>query len=253
MEIVEFFAERNVITFMLLFARVGGLMVFFPFYSHNQIPFTVKASFSFFLTIFLFPLAKIQSGVYYVIIGIISEAVLGLCAGLFLGIVFAIMQLAGEQISMIMGFSMASVLDPQTGVSSPVISNIINFLALMTFLAFDGHHLILLFIANSIDSVPLGGFYSGRAAADYAVKAMTNLFTFGFIISFPILALSLLSDLIFGMLMKTMPQFNLLVVGYPIKITIGFAVLIAILAGMMELFKTLILRVINDLPSLFFV
>ena len=113
MEIVEFFAERNVITFMLLFARVGGLMVFFPFYSHNQIPFTVKASFSFFLTIFLFPLAKIQSGdVYYAIIGIISEAVLGLCAGLFLGIVFAIMQLAGEQISMIMGFSMASVLDP---------------------------------------------------------------------------------------------------------------------------------------------
>ena len=66
---------------------------------------------------------------------------------------------------------------------------------------------------------------------------MINLFTFGFIISFPILALSLLSDLIFGMLMKTMPQFNLLVVGYPIKITIGFAVLIAILAGMMELFR----------------
>ena len=66
------------------------------------------------------------------------------------------------------------------------------------------------------------------------------------------MALSLLSDLIFGMLMKTMPQFNLLVVGYPIKITIGFAVLIAILAGMMELFKQLALRVINDLPSLFF-
>ena len=81
---------------------------------------------------------------------------------------------------------------------------------------------------------------------------MINLFTFGFIISFPILALSLLSDLIFGMLMKTMPQFNLLVVGYPIKITIGFAVLIAILAGMMELFRQLVLRVINDLPSLFF-
>ena len=67
---------------------------------------------------------------------------------------------------------------------------------------------------------------------------MINLFTFGFIISFPILALSLLSDLIFGMLMKTMPQFNLLVVGYPIKITIGFAVLIAILAGMMELWPS---------------
>ena len=153
---------------------------------------------------------------------------------------------------MIMGFSMASVLDPQTGLSSPVISNIINFLALMTFLAFDGHHLILLFISNSLTHIPLGGFYPSPDIVQYASKSMINLFTFGFIISFPILALSLLSDLIFGMLMKTMPQFNLLVVGYPIKITIGFAVLIAILAGMMELFRQLVLRVINDLPSLFF-
>ena len=253
MEIVQFFAEQRVITFMLLFARLGGLMVFFPFYEHNQIPMTVKVSFSFFLTIFMFPLANVQGGgAYYIFIGILGEVVLGLCAGLLLSIVFAIMQLAGEQISMIMGFSMASVLDPQTGINSPVISNIINFLALMTFLAFDGHHLILLFIASSIQAVPLGGFYPDHNVVDYTVKAMVNLFMFGFILSFPILALSLLSDLIFGMLMKTMPQFNLLVVGYPIKITIGFAVLIAILSGMMTLFKELSIRVINDYPTLFF-
>ena len=97
-----------------------------------------------------------------------------------------------------------------------------------------------------LDDIP------GPDIVQYASKSMINLFTFGFIISFPILALSLLSDLIFGMLMKTMPQFNLLVVGYPIKITIDFTVSIAILAGMMELFKQLALRVINDLPSLFF-
>ncbi|MGP1485586.1 MAG: flagellar biosynthetic protein FliR [Campylobacter sp.] len=253
MEIVNFFAEQRIVAFMMLFARLGGLMAFFPFYSHNQIPTTVKISFSFFLTLFLFPLANVQVGdIKYVFIGIISEGMLGLCAGLFLSIVFAIMQLAGEQISMIMGFSMASVLDPQTGISSPVISNIINFIALMTFLAFDGHHLLLLFISNSIDAIPLGGFYPGQNLVDYSTKSMVNLFMFGFVISFPILALSLLSDLIFGMLMKTMPQFNLLVVGYPIKITIGFSVLVAILAGMMEVFKELVLRVINDLPSLFF-
>ena len=253
MELVEFFAPERVITFMLLFARIGGLMLFFPFYGHEQIPMSVKTAFSFLLTLFLFPLASIKNGeIYYLAVEIVSEAALGVCAGLLLYIVFASLQLAGEQISMIMGFSMASVLDPQTGLSSPVISNIINFLALMTFLAFDGHHLILLFISNSLTHIPLGGFYPSPDIVQYASKSMINLFTFGFIISFPILALSLLSDLIFGMLMKTMPQFNLLVVGYPIKITIGFAVLIAILAGMMELFRQLVLRVINDLPSLFF-
>ena len=75
---------------------------------------------------------------------------------------------------------------------------------------------------------------------------------FGFIMSFPIIALSLLSDSIFGMLMKTMPQFNLLVIGYPIKVTIGFSVLIAILAGIMKIMSDLLLKVINDLPALFF-
>lgn len=254
MEIVQFFGVDRVITFMLLFARIGGLMVFFPFYGHNQIPMTVKTAFSFFLTLFLFPSASAATNgqIYYLAIGILSEAMLGLCAGLLVTIVFAILQLAGEQISMVMGFSMASVLDPQTGITSPVMSNIINFLALMTFLAFDGHHLLLLFFANSLTHIPLGEFYPSANIANYLSKSMINLFMFGFIMSFPILALSLLSDLIFGMLMKTMPQFNLLVVGYPIKIVIGFAVLIAILTGMMELFKELMLRVINDMPSLFF-
>jgi len=86
----------------------------------------------------------------------------------------------------------------------------------------------------------------------YAINLFTNLFMFGFIMSFPIIALSLLSDSIFGMLMKTMPQFNLLVIGYPIKVTIGFSVLIAILAGIMKIMSDLLLKVINDLPALFF-
>ncbi|MGB2551755.1 flagellar biosynthetic protein FliR [Campylobacter sp. MOP51] len=253
MEIVQFFGADRVITFMLLFARLSGLMLFFPFFGHSQIPISAKTALTFFLTIFLFPVASVKNGeIYYLVVEILSELMLGLCAGLLVTIVFGILQLAGEQISMVMGFSMASVLDPQTGINSPVMSNIINFLALMTFLAFDGHHLLLLFFANSLTHIPLGEFYPSANIVHYTSKSMINLFMFGFIMSFPILALSLLSDLIFGMLMKTMPQFNLLVVGYPIKIVIGFVVLIAILTGMMELFSELMLRVINDMPSLFF-
>ena len=73
MELVEFFAPERVITFMLLFARIGGLMLFFPFYGHEQIPMSVKTAFSFLLTLFLFPLASIKSGeVYYLAVEIVS-------------------------------------------------------------------------------------------------------------------------------------------------------------------------------------
>ncbi|RAZ60056.1 flagellar biosynthetic protein FliR [Campylobacter hyointestinalis] len=257
MEFVNFLGQNNVVTFFLLFVRTGALMIFFPFFSHMQIPVVVKTALAFMLTIFLFPLASLSVDVTnlqieYLILETFAELMFGLCAGVLLMLVFGAIQLAGEQISMIMGFSMASVIDPQSGMNSPLISNILNFIVLLAFLLFDGHHIILQFIAYSLNFIPLGGFYPDENIVKYTAKGVMNLFLFGFIISFPILALSLLADLIFGMLMKTMPQFNLLVVGFPIKIAIGFVVLAAIISALVKLFTTLMMRVFNDLPSLFF-
>ena len=73
---------------------------------------------------------------------------------------------------------------------------------------------------------------------DYIVHASANMFTVGFMIAFPIIALTLLFDIIFGMLMKTMPQFNLLVIGFPIKIGVAFVVLIATLSATMLIVRT---------------
>ncbi|WP_103579414.1 flagellar biosynthetic protein FliR [Campylobacter concisus] len=253
MELVEFFGADKVITFMLLFVRLSGLIVFFPFYSHNQIPMVVKTLLVFALCIVLFPLSHAhEHAINFLFMEILSEVILGLCAGLLLNIVFAILQMAGEQISMIMGFSMASVLDPQTGTNSPVIANILNFIALLAFLMLDGHHLILQFYSTSLSAIPLGDFYPRSGVMSYALKLFGNLFMFGFVLAFPIIALSILSDAIFGMLMKTMPQFNLLVVGYPIKVSIGFSVLIAILAGIVKIITDMMVQILNDMPALFF-
>ena len=71
---------------------------------------------------------------------------------------------------------------------------------------------------------------------------MGKYFLLGVAMAFPIIAISLLGDIIFGMIMKTMPQFNLLVVGFPIKITISFMVLIAIISSLMRLFSNEMLQ-----------
>ena len=73
----------------------------------------------------------------------------------------------------------------------------------------------------------------------------------GFMIAFPIIALSWLADVIFGMLMKTMPQFNLLVIGFPIKIMVSFVVLIATFSATMLILKIQMLDAFNFLEKLF--
>ncbi|EAK0297992.1 flagellar type III secretion system protein FliR [Campylobacter upsaliensis] len=254
MEFVNYLGDKNVATFMLLFARLSGLIVFFPFFSHNSIPMVVKTTIVFFLTMFLYPLAKIEVLHLdsFFILQLLSEVLFGMIAGLIIQFVFVIIMMAGEQIAFTMGFTMASVLDPSLGINMPVTSQILNLLALLFFLAFDGHHLMLLFLSQSLTYINLGGFYPSENFMQYLNSGMLSVFVIGFTMAFPILAISLLADVIFGILMKTMPQFNLLVIGYPIKIALAFVVLIAILLIMMEYFKELIVEVFSNMQTLFF-
>ncbi|EDP4500071.1 flagellar type III secretion system protein FliR [Campylobacter jejuni] len=250
MEFVNYLGDKNVVTFMLLLARMSGLIVFFPFFSHNSIPMVIKSTIVLFLTMYLYPLARLESLHLdsFFVLQLISEVIFGMIAGLMLQIIFAIIMMAGEQIA----FTMASILDPSSGTSMPITSQILNLLALMFFLAFDGHHLMLLFLSHSLGYISLGGFYPHENLMHYLNMGMFNIFIIGFAMSFPILGISLLADVIFGLLMKTMPQFNLLVIGYPIKIALGFVVLIAILLVMMQYFKNLILELFTHMQTLFF-
>jgi len=151
---------------------------------------------------------------------------------------------------MVMGFSMATVMDPTTQTNSPIISQIFTLMAILTLLAFDGHHLIILFLSESVTHIELGSFYPQEFIWIYLSHGFTHMFVMGFIIAFPIIAISLLSDVIFGMLMKTMPQFNLLVVGFPIKISLSIMVLMAVLGSMMGIFKQEFLATFDFLKAL---
>lgn len=254
MEVVEFLTPANVVGFLLLFFRFAGLFIMVPLFSHTSIPVTVKTSMAFIFSVLFFsimPPLQLEVTTVNVVLAILSEFLLGFTVGLMLQLVMNIMTFAGIQISFIMGFSMASVIDPQSGISMPIISNILALLALMIFLALDGHHVVLLFVNDSLQEVALGGFMLKEEIFDYMLKATTNMFVVGFMIAFPIIALSLLADIIFGMLMKTMPQFNLLVIGFPIKIMVAFVVIIATLSTFMSIFRAQMFEAFNSLPIVF--
>jgi len=254
LEVVEFLSPENVVGFLLLFMRFAGLFIMVPLFSHMTIPMTIKSAMAFVFAVLFFavmPPLVMEVNTTNVVLAIIAEFLLGFTAGLMLQLVMHIMTFAGVQISFIMGFSMASVVDPQSGISMPIISNVLALLALMIFLALDGHHAVLLFVNDSLKEVPLGGFMLSESIFNYMIQATTNMFKVGFMVAFPIIALSLLADVIFGMLMKTMPQFNLLVIGFPIKIMVAFVVIIASLATFMKIFQKEMFEALNTLAILF--
>ncbi len=241
LEFASFLSDQNrVLAFLLLFVRFSSLLVFLPIFNYSTIPVSIKGAFAFYLTLLFFPLMPATSYNFTVdtfMAVILLEVMLGFLAGFVLQMLFYILHFAGELISFQMGFSMASTIDPQTQSQSPIVGQVFTLIALLILLLIDGHHLMIEFMAKSIQSSPIGTFVLEGDVVKYSIKAMSHLFIMGFTIAFPIIALSLLSDIIFGMIMKTMPQFNLLVVGFPIKISIAFFILTIILPAFVVIFK----------------
>lgn len=240
MELLSSLTEGNVTAFLLLLLRFSGVMFFFPFFENQLISTSIKGALIFFLTILFFPVVPLQSPptqiVDFMLAGL-SELMLGFLASVVLQIVFGMISFGGEVTSFAMGLTMASAYDPVTGAQKPIIGQLITLLALLVMLALDLHHPFFLFIAESLRHIPLGGFVFSPDITSYTLKAFANLFLIGFTMAFPIVALILLSDIIFGMIGKAHPQFNLLVIGFPVKIAIAFAVLIVILPAILIHFK----------------
>ncbi len=254
LEFISFLQSGNVVAFILLFFRFGSLFLAAPIFSHTTIPMTMKVMMAFFFSVVFFsfvPALEIPLNVTSVIVAILSEILFGLVIGVMLQLAYNVITFAGGIISFVMGFSMATAIDPQNGVSMPIVSQFLSLLALMVLFTFNLHHWLILYISHSLSMVPLGGFIMTKHMFEYIIHAVANMFMVGLMISFPIIALSLLSDVIFGMLMKSMPQFNILVIGFPIKIMVSFAVLIAILSAIMLTLKGEMQTAFNNLELFF--
>ncbi|NPA56037.1 MAG: flagellar type III secretion system protein FliR [Epsilonproteobacteria bacterium] len=244
--------DQNVVTFFLLFIRWSALLAFLPVFNYTTIPMNIKVAFAMWFTFITFPLVPLVQfpiTTDRVILAVLNEVTFGFFTGIALQMVFMILQFAGQLVAFVMGLTMANIVDPSTGMQTPVTSQIFNIIALTVFLAADGHHLMLLLVAKSLHSMPFGEFFDMQHMGDYLFAEMKKFFTLGLSLAFPILSISLLSDIIFGMIMKSMPQFNLLVIGFPIKIGLSIAVLITILSSMMFMFKKEILHTIQVLSS----
>lgn len=211
-----------------------------PIFAHTSIPITIKASLAFFFTVVFYdslPPLTLAISATSLTLAILGELFFGLAVGVVLLLSYHVITFAGGQISFVMGFSLASAIDPQSGVSMPIISQFLSLIGLMVLFSLDMHHWIILYADQALVHIPLGGFLMTPKLFEYIIEAGSRMFLVGFMIAFPIIALSWLSDVIFGMLMKTMPQFNLLVIGFPIKIALSLTVLIATLGSAVLILK----------------
>src|SRR5260370_4771562 len=171
--------------------RLSGMMLFAPFFGSVVIPPRVKAVLVLAMTALLYPMisAKIpQMSISQWPMMVFSELLIGVALGVATNIVFDGVQMAGQVLSVQMGYSLVNILDPQTPVDSTVVAMFHQTIAMLIFLRLNVHFWILRALARSFDYLPPATGHFAAAFTTAAVQAAGALFTLFVPVSVPVLS-----------------------------------------------------------------
>ena len=213
-------------SFVLILMRVSPILFMMPILNSRDIPNLLKIGLTLTVGLILLPVVKIdpqflpQEPFQFGSL-MIAELMIGFILSLSVQVIFAGIQLGGELVSFEMGFSMASVVDPQSGVSTPVISQFIYFMAILIFLAMDAHHWFFRAVYQSFLLLAPGEIHLRAGLYSHLLNLMGNLFVIAVKVAAPVLAVMMFIKIAMGILAKAAPQVNILMASFPLTIGIG--------------------------------
>lgn len=245
--------------FLLIFVRMTGLFIVAPIFGRRNIPAYLKIGFSFFTAIILVNTINIPSPDSYASLMqlafiIAKEFIAGITIGFVAYMVFTAIYVAGEIIDMQIGFGIVNVMDPISNIQVPITSNLYFVLAMLVYLAVNGHHALIKALFDSYTIVPLGSAVFNASLADNLMGLFGSIFSIGFKIAAPVVAAVLITDIALGTISRMVTQLNIFVIGMPLKIVVGLVVImvtipmfIYVLEGLFRLVDTGTINYIKDI------
>lgn len=240
-------AELNAIIAALAFpmARILALLAAAPPFNNASLPTRIRLICGLAVTAAIAPVLELPTAVEPAsgtgLLILAEQMLIGYAMGFSLRLVFSAIDLAGNALSMQMGLGFATTYDPTSSSQTPVVSEFIGVLGLLVFLAIDGHLMVLSTLLESFRALPIGVLPHKASWANMA-NAGAIIFSAGLLLALPIVVTLLITNTAIAVLGRVAPQLNIIVIGFPVTITIGFIALYVCLpylvAPLMRLFET---------------
>jgi flagellar biosynthetic protein FliR len=217
--------------------RIGGFVLSAPLASESGIPHIVKIIVSLALTALMASLVQIPADLSIFsgagLLAAIQEVLIGVSIGMMVSLAFEALIFAGQTISLSMGLGFATLVDPQRGANTPVLGQMFMIFGILTYLAIDGHLVLLGALAGSFQALPVGAAHLGHDFLLSVVLWGAGIFQSGLLIALPAVISLVIVNLALGVVTRAAPQLNLFGIGFTITLLCGFFVLIAGIDGIM--------------------
>ncbi len=240
------------LVFLVVLARIGGLVTFAPFWSHHAANTKIRVILAFVLAFALTPviMTRIETPpdeIYAFSLILIGELLIGLIMGFVGKVVFLGFELAAHFIGSQMGFSLAGTIDPSTKAQTTALGTIAQMLGLMILLGSDGHHWFLAAAVKSFSTTAPGSFVFTAELLEIFLRLSANALVVGVTLAAPALIVLLAVELALEFFGRTAPQFQVFILGFPIKIGIGLWLIGASLYFMPNTFRDVISQIYQGL------
>jgi flagellar biosynthesis protein FliR len=217
--------------------RIGGFVLTAPIGSENSVPKMVKIVLTLALSVLFAGLVEAPLNLSIFSAGglmtAVVELLIGAAIGLTVTLAFEALTFAGQTISLTMGLGFATLVDPQRGAQTPVLGQLFMILGTLTYLAINGHLLLIGALAESFKTLPIGNEHIDGSFFLSLVLWGARVFDTGLLIALPAVIALVIVNLALGVVTRAAPQLNLFGVGFTITLLAGFFVLIAGLDGIM--------------------
>jgi flagellar biosynthetic protein FliR len=216
--------------FILIFLRVGSIIVLAPIFGSRNIPVQLKVGFALILSVMLVPVVPVGDISGITLSGLVTlvakELVVGMFFGLVTMLVFVGIQMAGRIIGMQIGFGIVNVIDPQSQTQVSIIGQFKYMIAILLLLSFHGHHFILQGMVESFRLFPADSVVFPRIGSSRFLYVTSEIFSIAIKIGAPVFVTMFMVSVGLGLIARTVPQMNVFIVGFPLKIGVGLLAII---------------------------
>jgi len=236
------------------FLRLSGFLMVAPIFGSALVPGRVKIALAMLLTLVLAPLAPptpfIDPLSPTMLLAVAQQLLVGVAIGFVVQIVFDALVLAGQVIANTMGLGFATLIDPNRGQNTVMVSQFFLILGTLLFLAVNGHLILLGALADSFRWLPPGAEGLGVPAFATVAAWGGKIFSSGALIALPAVVGLLLVNLAFGVVSRAAPQLNLFAVGFPASMLLGFAMLMLSLPSLQGGLERLLLEAFGSIQQI---
>lgn len=225
---------------ILIFVRMLTFFIVVPIFFPKGFPDTAKVATSLVIAYLLLPGINYSTlnitNNYTLISYVACETVTGLTLGYITNLCFFSIRMAGQIIDQQVGFSMVNEFDPNSNSNVTLVEQLMYWSSVILFFSIDGHHMLIEALIESFNSINLGKFILSGDSFNLIFTAFVQFFSIGLKIAIPIMLIILIVDITLGLIGRTVPQLNVMILGLPIKILVGLFSFTILLPFFMNIF-----------------